>query len=45
MTDGIPSTFIIAPDGRIAASEIGSADWDDPHVKTFLEKLAAGRPN
>ena len=45
MTEGIPSTFIIAPDGRIAATEIGSADWDDPHVKTFLEKLAAGPPN
>jgi thiol-disulfide isomerase/thioredoxin len=45
MTEGIPSTFIIAPDGRIAATEIGSADWDDPHVKTFLEKLAASPPN
>jgi thiol-disulfide isomerase/thioredoxin len=39
-TEGIPATFLIAPDGRIVASEIGSARWDDPSVVEFLEKLA-----
>jgi thiol-disulfide isomerase/thioredoxin len=39
-TEGIPATFLIAPDGRIAASEIGSADWHEPRVIEFLEKLA-----
>ena len=29
-TDGIPATFIIAPDGRIVAAEVGSNDWDTP---------------
>jgi thiol-disulfide isomerase/thioredoxin len=42
LTDGIPSTFVIAPDGTIAATEIGPAEWDEPRVATFLEKLAAG---
>jgi thiol-disulfide isomerase/thioredoxin len=43
-TDGIPATFLIAADGRIAASEVGSADWSLPHVVEFLEKLASTSP-
>jgi thiol-disulfide isomerase/thioredoxin len=40
-TDGaIPATFVIEPDGLIAASAVGSADWDDPSVVAFLERLA-----
>jgi thiol-disulfide isomerase/thioredoxin len=40
LTEGIPATFLIAPDGRIAASEVGAARWDDPSVVEFLERLA-----
>jgi thiol-disulfide isomerase/thioredoxin len=40
LTEGIPATFLISPDGRIAASTVGAADWDDPYVVDFLEKLA-----
>lgn len=40
LTEGIPATFLIAPDGRIAASEVGAAQWDDPAVVDFLERLA-----
>lgn len=40
-TEGIPATFIIGRDGKIAASEVGSAEWDDPSVVEFLVKLAA----
>jgi thiol-disulfide isomerase/thioredoxin len=40
-TDGIPATFIIAPDGRIVATEVGSAQWDRPEVIALLEKLAS----
>jgi thiol-disulfide isomerase/thioredoxin len=43
-TESIPATYIIAPDGRIAASEIGSARWDTPEVVELLEKLAAETP-
>ena len=43
-TEGIPATFVIAPDGRVAATEIGAARWDDPSVVAFLEKLAAAGP-
>lgn len=42
-TEGIPATFIIAPDGRIAASQVGSADWHEPEVVELLEKLAGGK--
>lgn len=43
-TEGIPATFVIGPDGRVAAAQIGSARWDDPSVLAFLEKLTpAGR--
>lgn len=41
-TDGIPATFLIAPDGRVAASQIGSARWDDPEVVAFLDRLQRG---
>ena len=44
LTEGIPATFVIASDGRIAASEIGAVDWDDPKVAAFIEKLVAGTP-
>jgi thiol-disulfide isomerase/thioredoxin len=39
-SEGIPATFVIAPDGRIAGFEVGAADWNEPHVVEFLEKLA-----
>jgi thiol-disulfide isomerase/thioredoxin len=39
LTDGLPSTFVIAPDGKIAATEFGPAEWDEPRVVTFLEGL------
>jgi thiol-disulfide isomerase/thioredoxin len=42
-TEGIPTTFLIAPDGRIAAAEIGPKQWDDPSVIAFLQKLAAAK--
>ena len=44
LSDGIPATFILAPDGRVAASELGAARWDDPSVVDFLENLAAKTP-
>jgi thiol-disulfide isomerase/thioredoxin len=40
-SEGIPATFLIAPDGRIAACEVGSADWHETQVLKFMEKLAA----
>ena len=39
-TEAIPATYLIAPDGRIATAEVGAAQWDDPSVVDFLEKLA-----
>ena len=43
-TDGIPATFIIAPDGKIVASELGAARWDDPAVIGYLVNLANSHP-
>jgi len=37
---GIPTTFVIAADGRIAACEVGAVQWHEPRVVSFLEKLA-----
>jgi thiol-disulfide isomerase/thioredoxin len=41
LTDGIPATFLIDAEGQIAASAVGSADWSEPHVVEFLDKLAS----
>ena len=43
-TDGIPATFLIAPDGKIVKSHIGGRDWDGPEVVSALEELAATAP-
>lgn len=43
-TEGIPATFLITPDGRIAASQVGSDQWDTPQVVAFLEKIASSKP-
>jgi thiol-disulfide isomerase/thioredoxin len=40
----LPATFLIAPDGRIAATTFGSADWDHPSAVEFLEQLASSKP-
>jgi len=42
--NAIPSTFLIAPDGRIAASYVGGAEWDDPSVVAFIERLTRAGP-
>jgi thiol-disulfide isomerase/thioredoxin len=39
-TEGIPATFLIAPDGRIAARHVGSARWDSPEIVGLLARLA-----
>ena len=39
-SEGIPATFLIAPDGRVAVRQIGSAQWDDPSVIDYLEGLS-----
>src|SRR5205807_787177 len=43
-TNGIPATFVIAPDGQVAAATIGSARWDDPSVVEFLKSLDTAKP-
>ncbi len=43
-TDGIPATFLIAPDGTVVVSEVGGAQWDVPEVVDLLERLARGKP-
>ncbi len=44
-TDGIPATFIIAPDGKIVKSQVGSSEWDTPEVVSLLEKTSADAPS
>lgn len=38
-SQSIPATFIIAPDGSIAASHKGMADYNNAKVKNFLQGL------
>ena len=39
-SDGIPATYVIAPDGKVVVSHIGAAKWDDPSVVALLKDLA-----
>jgi len=38
-TRGIPATFILSPDGKIAFKHIGSAKWDDDKSVDFIKGL------
>jgi thiol-disulfide isomerase/thioredoxin len=38
-TRGIPATFILSPDGKIAFKHIGSAKWDDDKSIDFIKGL------
>lgn len=40
LTQGIPATFLIGPDGQIAGAHVGSTEWNTPTVISFLEKLS-----
>ena len=44
LSQGIPATYLIAPDGRVAVAEVGSVDWDVPAVVDVLEGLSKGTP-
>jgi thiol-disulfide isomerase/thioredoxin len=44
LTDQIPATFVIAADGRIVATGLGSATWDDPSVVAELDQLVQRGP-
>lgn len=39
-TSTMPTTFVLAPNGRIAFRHGGIARWDDPAVETYLRALA-----
>lgn len=42
MSDGIPTTYLVSPDGRVAYYHAGGRDWDTPEVVAKLRKLAGG---
>jgi thiol-disulfide isomerase/thioredoxin len=41
---GFPETFVVAPDGRLAARLVGERAWDAPEMGRALEALARGEP-
>lgn len=41
---GFPETFVVGPDGRLAARVVGERDWDAPEMLKALEALARGEP-
>jgi thiol-disulfide isomerase/thioredoxin len=44
LTEGIPATFVIAPDGRVVATTIGARDWESPEIIKSLQAVAAIPP-
>jgi thiol-disulfide isomerase/thioredoxin len=39
LVNGLPTTFIIGKDGRIARRELGARVWDDPVYVAYIEEL------
>lgn len=44
LTDGIPATFILSPDGHLVSTTLGGREWDAENVISELEKLVAIPP-
>jgi len=42
---GLPTTFIIDPEGRIVYRAIGGREWDDPDLLAAIEALASTPAN
>lgn len=38
-SNGIPATFVIAPNGRLAFTHTGMADYNHPEIEKFLREL------
>jgi hypothetical protein len=38
---GLPTTFLINPQGEIKYQAIGGRDWDQPEYVSFLRQLMA----
>jgi peroxiredoxin len=38
---GLPTTYVVAPDGRIAYRAIGGREWDDPEFIRMIRALRA----
>ncbi len=36
---GLPTTFIVGPDGRIVYQAIGGREWDDPALLSLVRAL------
>jgi thiol-disulfide isomerase/thioredoxin len=43
-TEGIPATFILAPNGQVVFRHTGAARWDDDSTIAFLRSLPAANP-
>ena len=39
---GFPETFVVGPDGKLAARVAGARDWDAPEMRRALEALYRG---
>lgn len=44
LTEGIPATFILSPDGKVVSTTLGSQEWNSENVIAELEKLVAIPP-
>jgi thiol-disulfide isomerase/thioredoxin len=43
-TIGLPTTYILSPDGELVYRRMGEAKWDDPSCVKFLRELAETGP-
>jgi thiol-disulfide isomerase/thioredoxin len=41
---GLPTSFLLDPQGRIVARAVGERDWDDPKLRDRLRGLLAAEP-
>ena len=42
---GLPTTFLVSPEGRIIYRAVGEREWDSAEVVRFLTKVMSGNPH
>lgn len=42
---GLPTTFLVSPEGRIIYRAVGEREWDSAEVVRFMTKVMSGNPS
>ena len=39
---GLPTTYVVSPEGKVTYRAVGSREWDDPQLLDLLRQMKSG---